>query len=82
MDGAYANNLQPSILIVEDEAALVELLAYNLEKAGFRTAVARDGEEALLAIAENKPDLVLAHPPRPGNPRPAGDPADRARRGG
>jgi two-component system phosphate regulon response regulator PhoB len=51
--------LQPNILIVEDEAALVELLTYNLEKAGFQTTVARDGEEALLAVAEDKPDLVL-----------------------
>lgn len=57
MDGA--NTLQPNILIVEDEAALVELLTYNLEKAGFQTTVARDGEEAMLAVAEAKPDLVL-----------------------
>ena len=57
MDGT--GTVQPSILIVEDEAALVELLAYNLDKAGFRTAIARDGEEAILAIAEAKPDLVL-----------------------
>jgi two-component system phosphate regulon response regulator PhoB len=57
MDGA--NTLQPNILIVEDEAALVELLTYNLEKAGFRTTVARDGEEAMLAVAEERPDLVL-----------------------
>lgn len=56
---AGANTLQPNILIVEDEAALVELLTYNLEKAGFQTTVARDGEEALLAVAEDKPDLVL-----------------------
>lgn len=56
---AGANTLQPNILIVEDEAALVELLTYNLEKAGFQTTVARDGEEAMLAVAEDKPDLVL-----------------------
>jgi two-component system phosphate regulon response regulator PhoB len=51
--------MQPSILIVEDEAALVELLTYNLQKAGFRTAVARDGDEAMLAVEETRPDLVL-----------------------
>ena len=38
---AGANTLQPNILIVEDEAALVELLTYNLEKAGFQTASGR-----------------------------------------
>ena len=59
MDGASASTLQPNILIVEDEAPLVELLTYNLEKAGFRTAIARDGEEAMMAVAETKPDLVL-----------------------
>lgn len=51
--------MQPNILIVEDETALVELLTYNLEKAGFRTAVARDGDEAMLAVEEARPDLVL-----------------------
>jgi two-component system phosphate regulon response regulator PhoB len=51
--------MQPNILIVEDEAALVELLTYNLQKAGFRTAVARDGDEAMLAVEETRPDLVL-----------------------
>ena len=59
MEGTNTNALQANILIVEDEPALVELLTYNLEKAGFRTAVARDGEEAMLAVAEAKPDLVL-----------------------
>lgn len=48
-----------NILIIEDEAPLVELLDYNLRKAGFDTAIARDGEEALLALAETRPDLVL-----------------------
>ena len=51
--------MQPNILIVEYEAALVELLTYNLQKAGFRTAVARDGDEAMLAVEETRPDLVL-----------------------
>jgi two-component system phosphate regulon response regulator PhoB len=51
--------MQPSVLIVEDEAALVELLTYNLQKAGFRTAIARDGDEAMLAVEETRPDLVL-----------------------
>ena len=53
------NNLQPNVLIVEDEPPLVELLSYNLEKAGFHAEIARDGEEAILAVEERKPDLVL-----------------------
>jgi len=51
--------LSPLILVVEDESALVTLLRYNLEREGFRVAEARDGEEALLAAREQKPDLVL-----------------------
>ena len=47
------------ILIVEDEAALSTLLAYNLEKEGFSVRVAGDGEQAIDALAEEQPDLVL-----------------------
>lgn len=51
--------MNPLILIVEDETALVTLLRYNLEREGFRVAEARDGEEALLIAREQRPDLVL-----------------------
>ena len=49
----------PLVLVVEDEAALVTLLRYNLEREGFSVAEARDGEEAMLQIAEQMPDLVV-----------------------
>ena len=42
----------PRVLIVEDEAPLVTLLRYNLEREGFAVEAAADGEEALLRIAE------------------------------
>ncbi|MSO80854.1 MAG: phosphate regulon transcriptional regulatory protein PhoB [Alphaproteobacteria bacterium] len=51
--------MRPQVLIVEDEPSLVELLSYNLERAGFAVAVARDGDEALLAVREKRPDVVL-----------------------
>ncbi|MCC6470006.1 MAG: phosphate regulon transcriptional regulator PhoB [Alphaproteobacteria bacterium] len=51
--------LKPNILIVEDEAALTAMLRYNLEREGFRVAEANDGEEAMLSVSENKPDLIL-----------------------
>lgn len=51
--------MKPVILIVEDEAALVTLLRYNLEREGFRLLEARDGEEALVLAQEEKPDLIL-----------------------
>ncbi len=50
---------KPLVLIVEDEAPLVTLLRYNLEKEGFEVSEAGDGEEALMRIAERKPDIVL-----------------------
>ena len=50
---------KPLVLVVEDEAPLVTLLRYNLEKEGFQVCEAGDGEEALIQIAERKPDLVL-----------------------
>ena len=51
--------MKPSILVAEDEGALVTLLRYNLEREGYRVLEAQDGEEALLVAAEEKPDLVL-----------------------
>ena len=49
----------PHVLIVEDEAPQRELLSYNLSAEGFRTSAAADGEEALVCLAEDRPDLVL-----------------------
>ena len=50
---------KPLVLIVDDEAPLVTLLRYNLEKEGFEVCSAGDGEEALVQIAERKPDILL-----------------------
>jgi len=50
---------KPTVLIVEDEAPLVALLRYNLEKEGFQVCDAADGEDALVQIAERRPDVVL-----------------------
>jgi len=51
--------MKPLVLIVEDEAPLVTMLRYNLEREGFAVDEAADGEEALLRIAERRPDAVL-----------------------
>ena len=51
---------KPAILVAEDESALVTFLRYNLEREGYRVLEARDGEEALLVAAEEKPDLVVS----------------------
>lgn len=59
MPEGMSSMLKPLILIVEDEAPLVTMLRYNLEKQGFRVDEAADGQEAITKIAEAKPDLVL-----------------------
>jgi two-component system phosphate regulon response regulator PhoB len=51
--------MKPLVLVVEDEAPLVTMLRYNLEREGFAVDEAADGEEALLRIAEHRPDAVL-----------------------
>ncbi len=51
--------VKPAILIVEDETALIAMLRYNFEREGFRVLEANDGEEAIMSVAENKPDLIL-----------------------
>ena len=47
------------ILIVDDEKAIVDILKINLEKEGFVTTVAYDGEEAIKLANSVNPDLVL-----------------------
>jgi two-component system phosphate regulon response regulator PhoB len=51
--------VKPYVLVVEDEEALATLLDYNLEKEGFRVERAADGEEGLLKVEEEAPDLIL-----------------------
>ena len=53
------DSLKPTVLIVEDEADIVTLLQYNLEKEGFRTLIANDGDEALMTVKETTPSIVL-----------------------
>lgn len=49
----------PCILIVEDEPAQLEMLAYNVEAEGFRVLKAADGEESVLIAEEEAPDLII-----------------------
>lgn len=51
--------MKPFIVIAEDDSALAELLRYNLTSQGYETAIARDGDEAMLLLDERVPDLML-----------------------
>lgn len=50
---------EPTVLVVEDEAAQRELLTYNFAKDGYRVVGAGDGEEGLLLAEEQRPDLII-----------------------
>jgi two-component system phosphate regulon response regulator PhoB len=49
----------PRILLVEDDAAIVELVRYNLEAESLHTTVAPTGEEAELLVSEDHFDLIV-----------------------
>lgn len=51
--------VQPTVLIVEDEPAQRDILAYNLESEGYQVTRAENGEEALILIKEETPDLIV-----------------------
>ena len=51
--------MSATILIVDDEPAQLELLRYNLEKAGFTTAHADNGRAAIDLVEDMNPDLVV-----------------------
>ena len=50
---------QPLVLVVEDEPAQREVLKYNLESEGYKVSFAINGEEALLMITEDLPDVIV-----------------------
>lgn len=50
---------QPRVLVVEDEPAQREVLAYNLEAEGFAVSKAENGDDALLYVDEDSPDIIV-----------------------
>jgi two-component system phosphate regulon response regulator PhoB len=57
--GGGGRTSRPYALLVEDEASLIELIRYNLDREGYEVRVATDGEEAILLIEERLPDIVI-----------------------
>ena len=48
-----------TILVVDDEKPIIDILVYNLKKEGYNTLEATDGEMGLNVALEEKPDLIL-----------------------
>ena len=61
-----AHEGQRSVLIVDDEPTIVEVVARYLERAGYHTRTAANGEQALEAAAQQRPDLVVLDLMMPG----------------
>lgn len=57
---------RPTILVVDDEPDIVDLLSLALREEGFGIRVARDGAEALACCREDRPDLILLDLAMPG----------------
>jgi len=57
---------QTNVLVVEDEAAIRDMIAYALERAGLKVELAADAQEALVSISKKKPDIILMDWMMPG----------------
>jgi two-component system, OmpR family, response regulator ResD len=53
------DNRRASVLVVDDEPTIAEIVARYLDRAGYRTRVARDGREAIELAETERPDLVV-----------------------
>lgn len=58
--------MQDCVLIVEDEADVVDLLRYNLSRAGFEVLIAQTGDKGLELARKNRPDIVVLDIMLPG----------------
>ena len=55
-----------SVLVVDDEPTIAEIVSRYLERAGYQTTIAHDGAEALASAERGRPDLVVLDLMLPG----------------
>ena len=51
--------VEPLVLVVEDEPAQREVLAYNIKAEGYQVITAEAGDEALVLVRETPPDVIV-----------------------
>ncbi|HEX2166704.1 MAG TPA: response regulator transcription factor [Longimicrobiales bacterium] len=66
MSTTMARTAAARILVVEDERDIAALVAYHLTREGYRVRTAEGGQEALEAVAAEKPDLIVLDLMLPG----------------
>ena len=64
--GAAVSTNSPSVLVVDDEAAIREMIQFALERAQMAVQTAADAQEALVRISESRPDIILMDWMMPG----------------
>jgi DNA-binding response OmpR family regulator len=65
-DPYEADVARPTILVVDDDPDLRELVGMRLWHSGFSVTIARNGDDAVAALAEQLPDLIVLDVPMPG----------------
>jgi DNA-binding response OmpR family regulator len=55
-----------TVLVADDDDDILELVAFRLERAGYKVITARDGQQALAAAKEQRPDLAVLDVMMPG----------------
>src|SRR5450755_2359700 len=60
------DHVRGSVLVVDDEPTIAEIVSRYLERAGYRTRIAADGAQALELVARRRPDLVVLDLMLPG----------------
>jgi two-component system phosphate regulon response regulator PhoB len=64
--GLAVSKNQPSVLVVDDEAAIRDMIQYALERAKMNVLTAADAQQALVQISEQRPDIILLDWMMPG----------------
>lgn len=58
--------VQPNVLVVDDEPAIRDMIAFALDRGGMRFQLAANAQEALLSISSDRPDIILLDWMMPG----------------
>jgi len=59
VEGAFVAQRQISVLVVDDDSAIREMIRFALSKSGMRVSCAASGKEALERITEQAPDILV-----------------------